>query len=423
MTGGGFIFGGGSWYGPEFLLAEPIILVTINYRMGPFGFLTLGTDDAPGNVGLLDQRAALTWVRDNIGQFGGDPGVVTMAGESAGSFSATYHMLSPGSSGLYHRVLGQSGVGGLAPGYHHWQPDQATRLANELALLLGCFQLITSNRLECLRETSAVALSLVEFENGVVSQPVDDASYASQPFFPVPVEEAWKTGQFNTEVEVLLGANREEGLLITQAFYLDPAILVALVNKGWDTWGPLGVLMKHYIETTPADSALAHEILETYTGTTADLVTMEHVTNMTDMFTDTHFMYGIHRFLGYHLQHSSSPLFTYVNPHVNTHGQGSWTGVTLPGSSHAAELFLEFSPFLGRNTTLNAEDAQVSLLLTRLWANFVRFGDPSPAGEGVAWGRVEENAGPFFRLGLEPRMEERGQDYQRRMGWWQEWIN
>ena len=110
MTGGAFLIGGGIWYGPNFWMAHEIIIVTINYRVGPFGFLTLGVEDAPGNAGLLDQRLALQWVQQNIAEFGGDPEQVTLAGESAGSFSATYHLVSPGSKGLFRRVIGNKQI-------------------------------------------------------------------------------------------------------------------------------------------------------------------------------------------------------------------------------------------------------------------------------------------------------------------------
>lgn len=89
--------GSGNWYGPELWMPHDILLVTVNYRLGPFGFLTLGLEEAPGNQGLLDQRLAMLWVRDNIASFLGDPDQVTIAGESAGSFSVFYHMMSPGS--------------------------------------------------------------------------------------------------------------------------------------------------------------------------------------------------------------------------------------------------------------------------------------------------------------------------------------
>ena len=107
LTGGAFLGGGGMWYGPKLWMIHEIILVTVNYRVGPFGFLTLGTPEAPGNAGMLDQVLALEWVQDNIAGFGGDPDQVTLAGESAGSFSAFYHLVSPRSRGLFNRIIGK----------------------------------------------------------------------------------------------------------------------------------------------------------------------------------------------------------------------------------------------------------------------------------------------------------------------------
>jgi len=75
LHGGAFMFGSGSacWFGPQFWMVHDIILVTLNYRLGPLGFLSLGTREVPGNAGMLDQVAALNWVQDNIHRFGGDP--------------------------------------------------------------------------------------------------------------------------------------------------------------------------------------------------------------------------------------------------------------------------------------------------------------------------------------------------------------
>ena len=108
--------------------------VSTTSRLGPLGFLTLGTEAAPGNAGLRDQQLALRWVQENIAAFGGDPELVTLAGQSAGSFSATYHLFSPGSRGLFRRVVGQSGMGGFAPAYHHYSGAQAVRCPRPPAL-------------------------------------------------------------------------------------------------------------------------------------------------------------------------------------------------------------------------------------------------------------------------------------------------
>ena len=87
-----------------------VVLVGVNYRLGILGWLCLETDEAPGNLGLHDQLLALTWVRDNIAEFGGDPANVTLLGESAGAMSAMLHLVSPMSRGLFHRLVALSGT-------------------------------------------------------------------------------------------------------------------------------------------------------------------------------------------------------------------------------------------------------------------------------------------------------------------------
>src|SRR5690606_19228144 len=82
---------------------------TVNYRLGPFGFLYAGTEDVPGNQALHDQILALKWVRENIHHFGGNPYLVTIFGESAGSWSVSSLILSPLARGLFLRAIMQSG--------------------------------------------------------------------------------------------------------------------------------------------------------------------------------------------------------------------------------------------------------------------------------------------------------------------------
>ena len=87
IHGGAFVSGSGTFwdYGPQYFMDHGVILVTMNYRLGPLGFLSTATGELPGNLGLWDQSLALTWVQDNIQYFGGDPGQLTLFGESAGS--------------------------------------------------------------------------------------------------------------------------------------------------------------------------------------------------------------------------------------------------------------------------------------------------------------------------------------------------
>ncbi|MCP4749359.1 MAG: carboxylesterase family protein [Proteobacteria bacterium] len=117
IHGGAFRFGSGITYDAQHLVRKGVVVVTINYRLGSLGFLAHpdltaeSEHGTSGNYGLLDQLAALEWVRDNIAGFGGDPGCVTIFGESAGGSAVTKLVASPLSRGLIHRAIAQSGVG------------------------------------------------------------------------------------------------------------------------------------------------------------------------------------------------------------------------------------------------------------------------------------------------------------------------
>ncbi|KAL0819326.1 hypothetical protein ABMA28_007458 [Loxostege sticticalis] len=113
VHGGGFAFGSGDTdlHGPEYLVSKGAIVITFNYRLNVFGFLSLNSERVPGNNGLRDCVTLLRWVRDNARAFGGDPHDVTLAGQSAGAAMAHLLSLSPAAEGLFKRVVLFSGVG------------------------------------------------------------------------------------------------------------------------------------------------------------------------------------------------------------------------------------------------------------------------------------------------------------------------
>lgn len=112
IHGGGFFSGSGNddFFGPEFLVRQGVILVTINYRLEVLGFLCLDTEDVPGNAGMKDQVEALKWINKNISYFGGCPDNITIFGESAGAASVSYHLVSPMTKGLFQKAICQSGA-------------------------------------------------------------------------------------------------------------------------------------------------------------------------------------------------------------------------------------------------------------------------------------------------------------------------
>ncbi len=132
IHGGAFVNGSGAVdvYGGSAFARDGVVCVTINYRLGAEGFLLL--DGAPANRGLLDQVAALTWVRDNIAAFGGDPDAVTIAGESAGAMSVGCLLSMPAAAGLFRRAIAQSGAA-----QHVMSVETARKVTAALAEQLG----------------------------------------------------------------------------------------------------------------------------------------------------------------------------------------------------------------------------------------------------------------------------------------------
>ena len=153
IHGGAYETGASLMYPSDILALQGVVVVVIQYRLGPFGFLTTGDSAAPGNFGMLDQVEALKWVRDNIENFGGNPSKVTIFGVSAGGSSVSLHLMSPLSQGLFHQVIAESGVD-LSPfaiqpvslGLHH---------ANKLAQKLGCSTSDHNSMAACMREKKA----------------------------------------------------------------------------------------------------------------------------------------------------------------------------------------------------------------------------------------------------------------------------
>ncbi|MGH7317841.1 MAG: carboxylesterase/lipase family protein, partial [Candidatus Rokuibacteriota bacterium] len=140
IHGGAFILGSGSqllYDGSRLARRGDVVVVTVNYRLGALGFL--GVQDrfgrrlpATGNEGLLDQIAALEWVRDEIAAFGGDPDNVTIFGESAGAMSCATLLGMPRARGLFHRAILQSGAANYV-----WPRDTAARLADQVLAEIG----------------------------------------------------------------------------------------------------------------------------------------------------------------------------------------------------------------------------------------------------------------------------------------------
>ena len=143
IHGGAWVSGAGAIYEGEELARKGVVMVTVNYRMGPFGFLahpelSKESGHGSGNYAILDQIAGLRWVQKNIAAFGGDPKRVTIFGESAGSWSVNFLIASPLGKGLFQRGIGESG-GEFAPTRGLFEPAVALSDAEQVGIQFGEF--------------------------------------------------------------------------------------------------------------------------------------------------------------------------------------------------------------------------------------------------------------------------------------------
>ncbi len=231
IHGGAFRHGTSAtpWYdGTSFAARGDVVVVSLNYRLGALGFCRLPGEPTSGLNGILDQIAALEWVRDNISAFGGDPAQVTVAGESAGAFSVVTLLSMERSAGLFQRAIAQSGAG-----HHVLGASRAALVAESLLHELDAADIDEA------RQRSTV--EVLAAQSRVEARAHELLSRVEQPFYPSidgdllparPVdllakgagaEVALLTGTNADEMTLFgLGATTEESLAPAMAHYVDP---------------------------------------------------------------------------------------------------------------------------------------------------------------------------------------------------------
>lgn len=220
IYGGGFMSGTATLdvYNADFMAAaSSAIIVTINYRVGAFGFLYLNqhftnSEEAPGNMGLWDQALALRWLRDNARVFGGDPNLITIFGESAGGSSVSLHLISPVTRGLVRRGILQSGT--LNAPWSYMTGEKANEVARVLVDDCGCNSTMLQENparvMACMRSVDAKTLSVQQWNSywgilGFPSAPTIDGI-----FLPKDPLDLVREVDFD-ETEILIGNNEDEG--------------------------------------------------------------------------------------------------------------------------------------------------------------------------------------------------------------------
>ncbi|XP_035450352.2 bile salt-activated lipase [Spodoptera frugiperda] len=402
IYGGGFSIGfsGRYLYGPRYFVDQDIILVTLNYRLGPYGFMSLNTPDVPGNQGLKDQRLALKWIKDNIEAFGGDSDKITIFGESAGGASVDLQFLY-NQEKLFDKVIMQSGTA-LCP----WvvvEPDSSAPL--KLSEHLG-FK--TSNAEEALAFLATVDTNLLiaaTSDLGLMFRPTVENGFDSDDKFiydyPINVK---KTNLRN--VPILLGYNSDEQLIKYET--LSPA-----------DFAKLDLFNNHLQYFNIDDESLVEMealVRHFYIG---DEEISENVKNELIKFdSDFWFNHPVHRTIQKYLDGGARNIYQYV---FSYDGKRNFVkdrlNVTAAGAAHADEIgyFFDIS-YMGPPSW---EDQVIIDRVTTLWANFVKFGNPTPVSTEllpVQWPPVTKEALNYLNIDLDLKVEKR--HYKSRMAFW-----
>uniref|UniRef100_A0A2K6SAD5 Carboxylic ester hydrolase n=1 Tax=Saimiri boliviensis boliviensis TaxID=39432 RepID=A0A2K6SAD5_SAIBB len=280
VYGGGLLLGGASTYNGLALAAyENVVVVIIQYRLGIWGFFSTGDEHSRGNWAHLDQLAALRWVQDNIANFGGNPGSVTIFGESSGAESVSVLVFSPLSKNLFHRAISESGVA-LIPGMLEKGPIKP--LAEQIATTAGCKTTTSAVMVHCLRQKSEEELLETTMKMKFLSLNLlgdPRKSYLYTPtvidgvVLPKTPEELQAERKFQT-VPYIIGFNKKEfGWLL-------PTLLSYPLSEGkLDEKTAMSLLWRSY-PLVKIPKELIPEAIETYLGGTDDLVKKR------DLFTD-----------------------------------------------------------------------------------------------------------------------------------------
>ena len=364
IHGGAWTRGSGATesYDGTALARKGAVVVTANYRLGVFGFLAHPelTAESPrrasGNYGILDHVAALHWVQRNIGAFGGDPGRVTIFGESAGSWSVNVVQATPLAKGLFHRAIGQSGG----------QFAQMVSLAEAEQAGLAFASSAGAGNLKALRSVSAAdLLAIPSFRTSVN---VD--GYV----LPDTIREIFSHKRHN-DVPILLGSNADEWTTFTNPATF-PTTMAAYRQRVEKQYGDA---VRDYDAVYPvtAEADIPKALLALGRDATFTLE-MRTWARLATRARENAFLYH----------------FTRVPPGPNP----AW------GAYHAAEIVYAFNN-VGKLPWVTGADRRLADQMSSYWVNFATGGDPNGTGL-MAWPAYDEADEPYLELGDNLRVKQ-----------------
>jgi para-nitrobenzyl esterase len=363
----------GVFYSGHELTKKGVVVVTINYRLGVFGFFShpgLALDEPGGvlgNQGLFDQALALSWVRDNIAAFGGDPERVTIFGESAGSEDVCFHVASPVSSELFHGAISQSG--GCTT--RNWTLQEGQAQSQLLANAVGCSG---QDVLGCLRAQSVDQLLAPPAVAGAAAPTWDQVIDGE--FLPEQPRALFDRGDIS-QVPYLLGSNTDEGTayVINTAAIPDAATLRERVIARFGSAAYADEVLKVYpferfaSEPDPGKAAMARIIGDSQlVCSTYDAAVRAAATGMPV------WMYN------YDISNENPAL-------PETKGLGA---------SHGSELVYVF----GTYPSFDAPRRAASEAMQDYWTNFAKYGEPNGPGR-LHWPTFGESADVRLNFALD----------------------
>ncbi|CAH0731223.1 unnamed protein product, partial [Brenthis ino] len=403
IHGGGFMYGFGNryLYGPKFLIRHDVILVTLNYRLGPYGFMCLNTPDVPGNQGLKDQFLGLRWIKDNIAAFGGDANKITIMGESAGAASVDFHLISKQEK-LFNQAIMQSG-GVFGP----WViGDADTSKPLKIADHLGFHTEDLSQALAFLKNTDVNLVTAASEELGLTFNVCVEKEFED-------IESILTDHPFNMDypkakrIPILSGFNSHEQ--VAQFASKNPEFF-----KNLKIFSELDAIFNYDEDFQEMEDLMRHF----YIGD--EDITDAVLWSIIDFSSDYNFTFPVQMSIQKYLENGAQDVYQYLFAYSGKRNfVKNRENVTVGGAAHADEIGYLFDLSFHEEQPSEA-DQRIIDQITTLWTNFVKYGEPTPEVSDllpVQWVPTTKDTNSYLVIDTELKMEKR--PFSQRLTFWE----